>query len=125
LKARVAANALELARHGLPKTPFYLTGQVGGKPFSIHAEGERVYLTGAAGARQEIDLGPPAPTAPEAPAVAAAAVDDDLPLPLCPMGAVATDAGTSGGPPAPGTSPLDAGLQRVSEALRPEEGGRS
>src|SRR5207253_4633400 len=45
LQARVAANALELARHGLPKTPFYLTGQVGGQPFSVHAEGERVILT--------------------------------------------------------------------------------
>src|SRR5208283_2016049 len=37
LQARVAANALELARSGVPKTPFYLTGQVGGKPFSVHA----------------------------------------------------------------------------------------
>jgi hypothetical protein len=101
-----------------------LTGQVGGKPFSIHAEGERVYLTGAAGARQEIDLGPPAPTAPAVPAVAVVAPEDELPLPLCPMGAVAADAGTGGEPPAPGTSPLDAGLARVVEALRPEEGGR-
>ena len=32
LKARVAANALELARHGGPSNPFYLTGQVGGQP---------------------------------------------------------------------------------------------
>ncbi len=39
LPARVAANALELARHGVPKTPFYLTGQVGGQPFSVHAGG--------------------------------------------------------------------------------------
>ena len=31
LKERVAANALELARHGVPKPPFYLTGQVGGQ----------------------------------------------------------------------------------------------
>ena len=44
LKQRVAANALELARHGVPKTPFYLTGQVAGQPFSVHAEGERVIL---------------------------------------------------------------------------------
>jgi hypothetical protein len=44
--ARVAANALELARHGLPKQPFYLTGRGRGKPFSVHAEGERVFLTG-------------------------------------------------------------------------------
>ena len=36
--------------------PFYLTGQVGGQPFSVHAEGERVILTGPAGTRQEVDL---------------------------------------------------------------------
>jgi hypothetical protein len=39
LRKRVAANALELARHGVPKQPLYLTGQVGGQPVSIHAEG--------------------------------------------------------------------------------------
>src|SRR6516164_5528352 len=33
LQARVAGNALELARQGAPKAPFYLTGQVGGQPF--------------------------------------------------------------------------------------------
>jgi len=53
LQARVSANALELARHGVPKEPLYLTGQVGGKPVSIHAEGERVILTGPTGTRQE------------------------------------------------------------------------
>jgi transposase InsO family protein len=58
LKARVAANALELARHGVPKEPFYLTGQVGGRPFSVHAEGERVIMTGVDG-RKEVDLTPP------------------------------------------------------------------
>ena len=52
LQARVAANALELARNGVPKTPFYLTGQVGGQPFSVHAEGERVILTGPEGRRK-------------------------------------------------------------------------
>jgi transposase InsO family protein len=123
LKARVAANALELARHGFPRTPFYLTGQVGGKPFSIHAEGERVFLTGAAGARQEIDLGSPAPAPAEAPPVGGPAPEADLPLPLCPMGAVAPDAGTNEGPSTPGESPLDAGIQRVVEAFGPEEGG--
>jgi transposase InsO family protein len=30
LKKRVAANALELSRHGVPKQPFYLTGQIEG-----------------------------------------------------------------------------------------------
>jgi transposase InsO family protein len=62
LQARVAANALALARHGRPNNPFYLTGQVGGQPFSVHAEGERVILTGGQG-RQEVDLVPPAPPA--------------------------------------------------------------
>src|SRR6266849_6492633 len=62
LQARVAANALELARHGVPKKPFYLTGQVGGQPFSVHAEGERVILTRAEGERQEIELTAPAAT---------------------------------------------------------------
>src|SRR5208337_3869751 len=60
LKARVVANALDLARRGVPKAPFYLTGQVGGQPFSVHAEGEHVILTGATGTRREIDLSPPA-----------------------------------------------------------------
>ena len=60
LKDRVAANALELARNGLPKPPFYVTGQLGGKNFSLHAEGERVFLTREGGLRQEVDLVPPA-----------------------------------------------------------------
>jgi transposase InsO family protein len=98
LKARVAANALALARHGLPKAPFYLTGQVGGQPFSVHAEGERVFLTGADG-RQEIDLVPPA----------ARPVTEDMPAPVCPAGTVASalvDAAELE-PPASGTSPLN------------------
>jgi hypothetical protein len=49
LKARVAANALDLARGGAPRAPFYLPGQVGGQPFSLHAEGERFILTEASG----------------------------------------------------------------------------
>jgi transposase InsO family protein len=103
LQARVAANALDLARSGVPKTPFYLTGQVGGKPFSVHAEGERMILTRTEGERQEIDLVPPAPApAPEAKKA-------DLPTPVCPMGEV-VGFGTEEAnvePPLPGTSPLD------------------
>jgi transposase InsO family protein len=101
LQARVAANALELARSGVPKTPFYLTGQVGGKPFSVHAEGERMILTRTEGERQEIDLVAPTP----APETAKA----DLPTPICPMGEVVgfgTDEANAE-PPEPGTSPLD------------------
>jgi transposase InsO family protein len=56
LKARVAANAMELARSGIPREPFYLTGQVGGKSFSVHAAGERVFMTAEGQEKQEIDL---------------------------------------------------------------------
>jgi transposase InsO family protein len=116
LQARVAVNALELARHGVPKAPLYLTGQVGGQPVSLHAEGERVILTGPAGTRQEIDL-----AAGRAPAGAGPAEPAPLPEPLCPAAAL-----LSGIPPelepAPGTSPLDEGLRQVAEALHPEGG---
>lgn len=64
LKARVAANALELAQGGVPKPPFYMTGQVGGQGFSLHAEGQRVILTSQEGVRKEVDLRPPTPAAP-------------------------------------------------------------
>jgi transposase InsO family protein len=74
LRARVAANSLELARNGIPKKPFYITGQVGGQPFSVHAEGERVIMRGANG-REEVDLAPP--PSPKA---------QEIPAPLCPDG---------------------------------------
>jgi len=107
LKERVAANALHLARHGVPKDPFYLTGQVAGQPFSVHAEGERVILTGVEG-RREVDLVPPP-----------AAVPPALPEPVCPVGVVANssaEAAVTAAPPAPGTSALDG-------AVPPAEGG--
>ena len=59
LAARVRANALELAQHGEPRKPFYLTGRVGGKSISLHAEGERVILTHGEGQREEVDLSAP------------------------------------------------------------------
>lgn len=115
LQARVAANALELARQGLPKAPFYLTGQVGGQPFSVHAEGERVILTGTGGQRQEVELvRPPQVEAPPA----------ELPTPVCPSAAPSSLVGEGlEEPPLPGTSPLDEGLQRLRDGLRPAEGG--
>src|SRR5262249_57675212 len=96
LKQRVAANALELARQGVPKAPFYLTGQVGGRPFSLHAEGERVFLTGAEG-RTEVDLVPPG------------GPEQALPQPVCPQGRPGGPWAEPdpAGPPAPGVSPLD------------------
>jgi transposase InsO family protein len=104
LQARVAANALTLARQGVPKAPLYLTGQVGGQPVSLHAEGERVILTGPAGTRQEVDL-------------AAPAAREELPAPVCPAGVVRglVDEGQEEAA-APGTSPLD-------QALPPGAGG--
>lgn len=75
LKARVSANALEIARNGVPKNPFYLTGQVGGKPFSLHAEGERVILTRGEG-REEVELSSPPPPA----------KGQEFPPSLCPDG---------------------------------------
>jgi hypothetical protein len=115
LAARVQANALELARHGAPKAPFYLTGQAGGQPFSVHAEGERVILTRADG-RQEIDLAAPKPEP----------VPTELPAPVCPQGTVSSLAGEGfEEPPAPGSSPLDAGLQRLRDALPKSEGGEA
>ncbi len=56
LEERVEENALDLAREGEPKEPFYLTGKVGGKGFSVHTEGERVILLPEDGERREIEL---------------------------------------------------------------------
>jgi transposase InsO family protein len=56
MRERVAANAVELARHGKPKKPFYITGQVDGRPFSVHAEGEWMILRREDGEREEVDL---------------------------------------------------------------------
>jgi transposase InsO family protein len=97
LEARVAANALDLARNGVPKPPFYMTGQVGGKSFSVHAEGERVIMTGEEG-RHEVDLVPPPEQKPA-----------ELPPAVCPHAAPLVEGLEDGAeePPAPGTSPLD------------------
>jgi transposase InsO family protein len=79
LSERVAANALELSRNGIPKNPFYIAGQVGGKPFTVHAEGERVILSRGQG-REEIELASP-PASPEPPPP-----PPEMPKPLCPDG---------------------------------------
>jgi transposase InsO family protein len=108
LKQRVTANALEVARNGRPSNPFYLTGQVGGQPFSVHAEGERVILTGAQG-RQEVDLVPPVQEPAQPP----------MPEPICPAGVVQSEiGGEEADEPAPGTSPLDDALESLD--LPPE-----
>ena len=68
LKERVAANALDLARNGEPKPPFYVTGQVDGASFSLHAEGPRLIVTRPGQPRQEVQLASPQTTAESPPA---------------------------------------------------------
>jgi transposase InsO family protein len=105
LKQRVDANALKYAKSGVPKEPFYMTGNVGGKPFSVHAEGEHVYMVGEDGAKKEVDLLPPEDEAKE-----------ELPEPVSLDGSPETrmeEAGES----APGTSPLDGALEQIEESL--------
>lgn len=59
LKERVAANSLDLARNGEAKPPFYVTGQVDGASFSLHAEGPRLIVTRPGQPRQEVQLASP------------------------------------------------------------------
>jgi hypothetical protein len=84
LKERVAANALELARQGVPKQPFYVTGQVGGQSFAVHAAGERVILSRSGQAPEEIDLNQAPAEVVEA---AGRAAREELPEAVCPHGA--------------------------------------
>ena len=121
LKERVAANALELARDGKPKTPFYVTGQVAGQAFSVHAEGERLVLRRQGQEREEIQLaGNSAPTSgsqPEAGPAMGSVRADSLPAPLCPDGSPQPSAGepACAPPPSPGHSGLD--LTRLAQGL--------
>jgi len=85
LKERVAANALELARHGELRPPFYVTGQVAGQQFSVHAEGERVILTRPGQPRQEVEL--VAPSAPAENGASAPQIEEPVPAPVCPHAA--------------------------------------
>lgn len=83
IRERVAANALELAKNGVPKAPFYLTGNVAGQPFSVHAEGEQVILT-KGDQRASIALDPrPTPVMP-APAPAPAMAPPPASTPATP-----------------------------------------
>jgi transposase InsO family protein len=108
MEARVSAAALDLARHGLPKAPFYLTGQAGGRTFSVHAEGERVILSREGQARQEIDLVPPS------------VPPERMPPPACSHGMVVGDCGSEQ-PLPPGASTLDEDMQRITELLDSDE----
>jgi hypothetical protein len=97
---------LELARHGVPKQPFYLTGQVEGKPFSVHRAGDRVILHQAGQERSEIELVSPqneAAPGPQPPEI--------LPEPVCPQG-VPVQYGPLPEDLPPGVSALDEYLEQ-------------
>ncbi len=122
LQERVAANALELARAGCGETAVLCDGPSGGKPFSVHAEGERMILTRAGEARQEVDL--VAPTV--GPAVSTA-VASEVPLPVCPDGSPQCGMPYEGHEPEipPGTSPLDGASFDVGNTFPDPAGGAS
>ena len=112
LERRVAANALELAKNGEPRKPFYLTGRVGSESISLHAEGERVVMLRADGSREEVDLGAPGQRAeleersslPETVAKCAAPADVEGTIDEQELAA-------------PGTSELDGLLDRLEQGL--------
>jgi transposase InsO family protein len=112
LAARVAKDALELAKQGLPRKPFYLTGRVGDVGISLHAEGERVVLTREDGSRETVDLSAPGRRASEPGPV-------DMPAPLAPTASPSAAPGSEDGEeePAPGTSPLDDALRSLERGL--------
>jgi transposase InsO family protein len=113
LRKQVAANALELARNGVPKAPFYVTGRIGDRAFSVHAEGERMILKREGQAREEVDL--TSPDAAQVPLVSVASDPAIMPLPVCPDGSPYSDLPVE--EEAPGVSPLDAGLHALDEAI--------
>jgi transposase InsO family protein len=117
LRQRVAANALELARNGVPKAPFYVTGRIGDRAFSVHAEGERMILKREGQERREVDLA--LPSVMEVPLLEGADPEaaTPLPMPVCPDGSPQGETIEPASEEVPGASPLDAGLQRLEEAM--------
>jgi transposase InsO family protein len=118
LQARVQSNALELARSGTPKAPFYITGQVNGKAFSVHAEGERLFMLADDGQRTEIDLATAQQIA--GPASNQAPTDVPVPEPVTAHGLVNADLQHETESP-PGVSPLDEGLDRLKQSFQTED----
>ena len=99
LKERVAKNSAELAREGMPRKPFYLTGRIGDQSISLHAEGEKVVMMKGDGSREEVDLGATGPRQED---------DAQLPEPVAPMGKPVDHPATADTEEsAPGASPLD------------------
>jgi transposase InsO family protein len=106
LEARVAANALDLAKNGAPRKTFYLTGRVGDVGLSLHAEGEKVVMTTGDGKREEVDLRPTGRRDEG---------DAAIPEPVSAPG-VAWGPEPPALPAEPGASRLDEGLERLRDA---------
>jgi len=108
LSARVAGNALELARNGVPKSALYLAGNVGGMPVVLHGEGDRVILS-KDGHRAEVDFEPrPVVTMPLPTSVtAASAPPPEIPLPVVPTAVVRSEWTGAEADLQPGASVLD------------------
>ena|SRR5438105_4960493 len=129
LLARVAGNAEDLAKHGEPRKPFYLTGRVGDRQISLHAEGEKVVLVEEGKPREVVDLAAPGRrTEPDA--------ETSLPEPVAVTAVVPDAAGLDDedlDERAPGTSPLDGAIGEAgppasppaSEERRSDAGGAS
>ena len=113
LKARVTRNARELAQKGIPKKPFYLTGQVEGQPFSVHREGGRVVLHRAGQEREDIDL---IARDRKPPKKASSPPQEQMPTALCPDGSPLSLWQHGGQVADPGTSALDSFTQAGQEA---------
>jgi transposase InsO family protein len=114
LKKRVAANALELAKNGVPKKPFYLTGKIGDKSFAVHAAGDRVYMTSDKKGKEEVAMSTEQSEDIES--------SEPRPEPVTPSAAIGADDQTGTEQPAPpGTSPLDEGLAQIAQSLSESE----
>jgi hypothetical protein len=112
LRARVRANAKDLAQQGVPRKPFYLTGRVGQEAISLHAEGERVIFQKGDGSREEVDLTAPGRRGDDADVV------QELPEPLAVEGHHDDAPGTDDDAiRPPGTSPLDGALDELQREL--------
>jgi transposase InsO family protein len=108
LLARVAKNALELARDGVPRKPFYLTGRVGDVGIALHAEGQEVVLTREDGTRERVDLGATGRRAAEE-------IEQTLPRPVAAQVVVTSATPDDEDDLPPGASPLDGALEALDD----------
>lgn len=119
LRARVAANALELARNGVPRKTVYLTGKFGDVGLALHSEGEKVILTSENGLREEVNLAAPGKRAEPGQST-------ELPVPVSVQGiSPEHPAVKAPRPSAPGTSALDAGLNELRGIMNPQNGSEA